>query len=207
MAAFGSKGSSRPRSAAVPGMNCAMPCAPLGLTAPGLKRLSFQMSRTKNIAGNPLASACCCISGQTVSTKGLGWFAAISAAAAMPSSTSSLCAGSGHSSSAKASPSEAIFAAGRRRKNAPAVMGNSWGYPVEECAAPRARPSPGRALPWPAAGQVSPGIRFFSSTYPRASRTFESIAKSPIRRHLPAVAAGGECPREDASPASRPRVS
>ena len=35
-------------------MNCAMPCAPLGLTAPGLKRLSFQMSRTKNIAGNPL---------------------------------------------------------------------------------------------------------------------------------------------------------
>ena len=31
-----------------------MPCAPLGLTAPGLKRLSFQMSRTKGIGGQAI---------------------------------------------------------------------------------------------------------------------------------------------------------
>ncbi len=72
IADFGSKGSSSPRSAAVPGMNWAMPCAPFGLTACGLKRLSFQIRRTNNIGGRPVASASCRISGQTVSTKGFG---------------------------------------------------------------------------------------------------------------------------------------
>ena len=62
----------RPRSSAVPGMNWAMPCAPFGLTACGLKRLSFQISRTNGIGGKPLASACCCMIGQTMSTNGLG---------------------------------------------------------------------------------------------------------------------------------------
>ena len=34
-------------------MNWAMPCAPFGLTACGLKRLSFQISRTNGIGGKP----------------------------------------------------------------------------------------------------------------------------------------------------------
>ena len=34
-------------------MNWAIPCAPLGLTALGLNRLSFQISRTKGIGGRP----------------------------------------------------------------------------------------------------------------------------------------------------------
>ena len=37
---------------AVPGINCAMPCAPLKLTALGLKRLSCQISRMKKSAGS-----------------------------------------------------------------------------------------------------------------------------------------------------------
>src|SRR5215813_6558154 len=78
MADFGSKGSSRPRSAAVPGMNCAMPWAPFGLTALGSNRLSSQISRTNGIAGKPMRKACSFISGHTISTKGLGFAAASS---------------------------------------------------------------------------------------------------------------------------------
>ena len=37
IAALGSNGSRRPYAAAVPGMNCAMPCAPAGERANGLK--------------------------------------------------------------------------------------------------------------------------------------------------------------------------
>ena len=57
MAVATSKGSSSPRSAAVPGMNCAIPCAPFGLTASLRKRLSFQISRVKNPIGRPLSAA------------------------------------------------------------------------------------------------------------------------------------------------------
>jgi hypothetical protein len=86
MADFGSNGLSSPRSMAVPGMNCAIPCAPFGLTALGLKRLSRQMSRTNAMGGKPRDSACCCMMGQTMSTKGLGP-AATSPAALIPDST------------------------------------------------------------------------------------------------------------------------
>ncbi len=52
MAWAGSNGSARPRSAAVAGMNWAMPCAPLGLTAPALKLLSCHSSLVKNPTGS-----------------------------------------------------------------------------------------------------------------------------------------------------------
>ena len=58
----------------------------LGLTACGLKRLSFQISRTNGIGGSPLASACCCMIGQTISTNSLGPASARPAAVA-PAST------------------------------------------------------------------------------------------------------------------------
>src|SRR5262245_43101036 len=38
-------------------MNWAMPCAPFGLTASGLKRLSCQMRRVKKSRGSPLSLA------------------------------------------------------------------------------------------------------------------------------------------------------
>ena len=41
MARVASNGSSRPYARAVPGMNCAMPCAPAGERANGLKRDSW----------------------------------------------------------------------------------------------------------------------------------------------------------------------
>src|SRR4029079_7441388 len=73
-----------------------MPCAPFGLTALGLNRLSFQISRTKNIGGSFIEAASFCISGQTISTKGFGPAAAKATASIPPStflSTSSLSAG------------------------------------------------------------------------------------------------------------------
>ena len=127
----------------------------LGLTAPGLKRLSFQMSLTKNIAGRPLASACCCISGHTVSTKGSGCAAATSTAAAMPFSTSSLSAGSGQRRSANATASGAITA-GRARENAPPLTENSWGYPVESAQQPQPDHHQRSGLQWPARDRDCP---------------------------------------------------
>ena len=53
IALAGSNGSARPRSAAVPGMNWATPCAPAGLTAPGRKALSRQIRRVKKLTGRP----------------------------------------------------------------------------------------------------------------------------------------------------------
>jgi hypothetical protein len=47
----------RPRSFAVEGMNCAIPSAPLGLTAFGRNRLSFQISRAKKSGGSALVLA------------------------------------------------------------------------------------------------------------------------------------------------------
>src|SRR4029078_13046578 len=73
-----------------------MPCAPFGLTALGLNRLSFQISGTKNIGGSFIEAASFCISGQTISTKGFGPAAAKATASIPPStflSTSSLSAG------------------------------------------------------------------------------------------------------------------
>ena len=81
-------------------MNWAMPCAPLGLTACGLKRLSFQISRTNGMGGSPLASAWCCMIGQTISTKGLGPASARPAAVA-PASTRASSPSSGPAGNAR----------------------------------------------------------------------------------------------------------
>src|SRR5262249_34576612 len=59
---MGLKGSSRLRSAAVAGMNCAIPkaCLPLRVKGPmavGRNRLSRQINRTKNSTGSPFACA------------------------------------------------------------------------------------------------------------------------------------------------------
>jgi hypothetical protein len=61
-ACTGLKGSSKPRSLAVPGMNCAIPCArrPLRVTGPTAserKRLSCQITRAKNSSGRSEALA------------------------------------------------------------------------------------------------------------------------------------------------------
>jgi hypothetical protein len=68
----GSNGSARPRILAVPGMNCATPCAPAWLTASGLKRLSCQMSRVKNSAGRSFAAAAAASTSQTLCGSGAG---------------------------------------------------------------------------------------------------------------------------------------
>src|SRR5690554_6506544 len=60
-----SKGLARPRIFAVPGMNWAMPSAPAGLTAPGSKRLSFQIRRARKSFGRPCRSASVAIRSQT----------------------------------------------------------------------------------------------------------------------------------------------
>ena len=57
IAVAGSNGSASPRSEAVPGMNCATPSAPAGLTAWGWKALSRQMRRVKKLTGSPSALA------------------------------------------------------------------------------------------------------------------------------------------------------
>jgi len=57
MASPGAKGFIKPRSAAVAGMNWAMPCAPAGLTAMGRNLLSTQSSRISISGGNELARA------------------------------------------------------------------------------------------------------------------------------------------------------
>src|SRR5436189_164458 len=51
MACSGSNGSASLRSAAVPGMNCATPCAPAWLLTLGRKLLSCQISRVKKSTG------------------------------------------------------------------------------------------------------------------------------------------------------------
>ena len=50
----------------MPGMNWAMPCAPLGLTASWRNRLSFQMRRVRNSTGRSWRSAAASISEQIV---------------------------------------------------------------------------------------------------------------------------------------------
>jgi hypothetical protein len=57
IASSGSNGLDRPRSAAVPGMNCAMPRAPAGLMALGLKLLSRQISLVRKATGRPRSLA------------------------------------------------------------------------------------------------------------------------------------------------------
>src|SRR5215470_476909 len=57
MASTGSNGLTSPRPDAVAGMNCAIPCAPFGLMASGLNRLSCQMRRVKKSRGRPLSAA------------------------------------------------------------------------------------------------------------------------------------------------------
>ena len=57
---------------AVPGMNCATPCAPLKLTALGLKRLSCQISRMKKSAGNSWRAATAASVSHMVSGTGEG---------------------------------------------------------------------------------------------------------------------------------------
>src|SRR5688500_2591905 len=57
MACSGSKGSNKPRSCAVPGMNCAIPCAPTGLTAVARKLLSCQINLVRKEMGSPRARA------------------------------------------------------------------------------------------------------------------------------------------------------
>ena len=52
IACSGSNGLASPRSAAVPGMNCATPCAPAGLTTCGRNALSLKMSFVKKPTGN-----------------------------------------------------------------------------------------------------------------------------------------------------------
>jgi hypothetical protein len=67
-ASIGSYEFMRPRQRAVPGMNWAMPSAPLWLRACGLNRLSCQISRVKNSTGSALSDASRPIAGQMVST-------------------------------------------------------------------------------------------------------------------------------------------
>jgi len=97
-AATGSNGSSSPRSAAVRGMNWAMPraCSPRrvsGPTASGRNRLSCQMTRAKNSSGRPLAEAADSMSRQIDSER---------AGAPVCSSRGRSCAGGGGSSCALA---------------------------------------------------------------------------------------------------------
>src|SRR6516165_4710843 len=53
-------------------MNCAMPCAPAGLTAVGSKRLSCQIRRVKNSSGRSLSAAAWASVRQIASTEGAG---------------------------------------------------------------------------------------------------------------------------------------
>ena len=67
-----SNGSASPRRAAVAGMNWAIPCAPLGLTASAMKRLSRHTRRVKKSTGRRFAAASLSMRSQTVSSGGAG---------------------------------------------------------------------------------------------------------------------------------------
>ncbi len=150
MARRASKGSVRPRSAAVPGMNCAMPCAPFGLTASERKRLSFQISRVKKPTGRSWSAAEVSMRSQRVSWVASASSAAVSAAAScVAASTSAVAsrsgAGEGATSADPAAEARSVASAHAPPRST-SRRGLRRGMPIYEARF--------AALPWPGFASV-----------------------------------------------------
>ena len=111
IACSGSNGSAKRRSAAVSGMNWAMPCAPAGLVTPAWKRLSTQTRRVRRPTETWLECAALSTIQQAVSS-----IVSVDLACAGSAPTATADTNSPMVSQAKPSPGTAKRCAGVRRR-------------------------------------------------------------------------------------------